>query len=42
MVHGLSSEGAFYVATFLCGLRGEEVPLANLTGVAKHWDKAKT
>jgi hypothetical protein len=38
----LAREGAFYVIAFSCGLRGEEVPLADLTGVTKHWDKATT
>jgi hypothetical protein len=38
----LASEGAFYVIAFSCGLRGEEVPLADLTGIAKHWEKATT
>jgi hypothetical protein len=35
----LASEGAFYAIAFSCALRGEEVPLADLTGMLKHWDK---
>jgi hypothetical protein len=33
----LASEGAFYVIAFCCALRGEEVPLADLLGMKKHW-----
>jgi hypothetical protein len=36
----LATEGAFYVIAFSCALRGEEVPLADLTGMLKHWDKS--
>ncbi len=36
----LASEGAFYVIAFSCGLRGEEVPLADLFGMMKHWEKS--
>lgn len=31
-------EGAFYVIAFSCALRGEEVPLADLYGIQKHWE----
>jgi hypothetical protein len=35
----LASEGAFYVISFSCALRGEEVPLTDLCGILKHWVK---
>jgi hypothetical protein len=38
----LAQEGAFYVIAFSCALRGEEVPLADLTGTARHWEKSLT
>ncbi len=34
----LAMEGAFYVIAFSCALRGEEVPLADLYGIRKHWE----
>jgi hypothetical protein len=36
----LASEGAFYVIAFCCALRGEEVPLADLSGTLKHWSRS--
>jgi hypothetical protein len=38
----LAAEGAFYVIAFSCALRGEEVPLADLTGILKHWESSCT
>lgn len=38
----LVAEGAFYVIAFSCALRGEEVPLADLTGILKHWERSCT
>jgi hypothetical protein len=32
----LSLEGCFYVISFVCALRGEEVPLTNLAGIREH------
>jgi hypothetical protein len=34
----LAKEGAFYTIAFSCTLRGEEVPLADLNGISKHWE----
>jgi hypothetical protein len=31
-------EASFYLIAFCGALRGEEVPMANLTGILKHWD----
>lgn len=36
----ISLEGSFYLISFCCGLRGEEVPLSDLTGIFKHWDES--
>jgi len=33
----LAREGAFYVITYCCALRGEEVHMADLNGIRKHW-----
>jgi hypothetical protein len=33
----LSLEGTFYLVAFCCALRGEEVPLVDLSGVQKHF-----
>jgi hypothetical protein len=38
----LASEGAFYVIAFSCALRGEEVPLTDLCGILKNWDRSST
>jgi len=38
----LAIEGAFYVIAFCCALRGEEMPLVDLFGIAKHWERAIT
>jgi hypothetical protein len=38
----LASEAAFYVIAFCCALRGEEVPLADLNGILKHWTSSVT
>jgi len=32
----LALEGCFYALSFVCALRGEEVPLANLAGIREH------
>jgi hypothetical protein len=32
----LALEGCFYVISFVCALRGEEVPLVNLAGIREH------
>lgn len=32
----LALEGCFYVISFACALRGEEVPLTNITGIREH------
>jgi hypothetical protein len=34
----LSREAAFYLIVFCGGLRGEEVPMANLAGILKYWE----
>jgi hypothetical protein len=36
----LAAEAAFYVKAFSCSLRGEEVPLVDLYGCLKHWEKS--
>ncbi len=36
----LAAEASFYVIAFSCILRGEEVPLVDLRGCLKHWDKS--
>jgi hypothetical protein len=36
----LALEGCFYVISFACGLRGEEVPLTNLAGIREHLDES--
>ncbi len=33
----LAREGAFYLIAYCCALRGEEVPLADLFGIRRHW-----
>lgn len=33
----LAMEGAFYLVAYCCALRGEEVPMADLFGIKKHW-----
>ncbi len=33
-------EGAFYVIGFCCGLRGEEIPKADLQGISRHWEES--
>ena len=38
----LAAEGAFYVIAFCCGLQGEELPLVDLHGIAKHWLQSTT
>ena len=35
-------EGSFYLIAFCGALRGEELPMVNLTGVFKHWDEGLT
>jgi hypothetical protein len=34
----LCREASFYLITFCGALQGEEVPMANLTGMLKHWE----
>jgi hypothetical protein len=36
----IALEGAFYLISFCCALRGEEVPLMDLNGVTKHWEES--
>lgn len=36
----VASEGAFYVIGFCCGLRGEEIPKADLQGILRHWEES--
>ncbi len=36
--YSISREAAFYLIAFCGGLRGEEVPLANLAGILKYWE----
>jgi hypothetical protein len=38
----IAAEGAFYVITFSCTLRGEELPLVDLHGTSKHWKQSTT
>jgi hypothetical protein len=35
--YDIAMEGAFYLTAFCGGLRGEEVPLTNVTGIRKWW-----
>jgi hypothetical protein len=35
--YSLAMEGSFYAIAYCCGLRGEEVTLADLYGIKKHW-----
>jgi hypothetical protein len=37
----LANEGAFYAIAYCCALRGEEVPLADLYGISKHWKEGE-
>ncbi len=37
----LAMEASLYLIGFCCALRGEEIPLANLYGVAVHWAEAE-
>lgn len=37
----LALEGCFYVISFVCALRGEEVPLTNLAGIRQHLAESK-
>jgi len=36
----IAAEGAFYVISFSCALRGEELPLVDLHGILKHWEQS--
>jgi len=36
----LALEGCFYVISFTCALRGEEVPLTNLAGIREHLEES--
>jgi hypothetical protein len=37
--HNLALEASFYLIGYCCALRGEEIPLADLYGVASHWSE---
>ncbi len=37
----IALEGAFYLIAFCCGLRGEEIPLTDLTGITRNWEEPK-
>lgn len=36
----LALEGCFYIISFVCALRGEEVPLTNLAGIREHLEES--
>jgi hypothetical protein len=36
----LALEGAFYLIAFILALRGEEVPMVEIRGLAKHWEQS--
>ena len=38
----IAMEASFYLVSFCCALRGEEVPLAHLHGVIKYWEAGET
>jgi hypothetical protein len=39
--YALAMEGSFYAIAYCCALRGEEVPLSDLYGIASHWKVAQ-
>jgi hypothetical protein len=39
--YALAMEGSFYIIAYCCALHGEEVPLADLYGIAAHWKEAQ-
>ena len=36
----LAEEGSFYLIGYLCALRGEEIPLADVFGTQKYWESS--
>jgi hypothetical protein len=38
---GTAMEASFYLVAFVCALRGEEVPLADLHGTIKYWESGE-
>jgi hypothetical protein len=38
----LAMEGSFYVIAYCCALREEEVPLADLYGIIRHWKEGES